>query len=443
MLNIIKISLSGVACFIAPSIFNTVSNDLAHPWQIGFQDSASPGFSGIVDLHNTICFYLVLIAIGVFWLLGSVIYTYNGEKSKIVHKYLNHGTLKCLHTNYLIRRNRNIKILSFPLLGKREYSTSNENYIPGEILSSSENSDSNSDKVIPVKVYDSAYEHKITILEENKGKSGIYRFYNKINGNFYIGSSKNLSNRFRQYFNLSYISQVKNQLSISRALIKYGYDNFRLEILEYCENSKSTLLNREQYYMDLLNPVYNIEKIAGSSAGRVLSEETKLLISKSLKKRYSIHKSSQIGRKHTADTKELMSISKKGLNNPLYGKNHSEETKTLMSKLKRGTKLSYDTKKLISTTLGSETYLYKCITDKEDLNCFINTTLKTNDLSEGEAEGEVYNHFTKSKFILIEKFPSVREVGKFLDISHSTVSRYLKSGKLYQGIYKITKIPLE
>jgi hypothetical protein len=88
--------------------------------------------------------------------------------------------------------------------------------------------DSDIDKIIPVKVYDSAYDYKKLILEENKGKSGIYRFYNKMNGNFYIGSSKNLSNRFRQYFNLSYISQAKNKLSISRALIKYGYNNFRL-----------------------------------------------------------------------------------------------------------------------------------------------------------------------------------------------------------------------
>jgi cytochrome c oxidase subunit 2 len=75
------------------SFFNIISNDLAQPWQIGFQDGASPGFSGIVDLHNTIFFYLVVISIGVFWLLGSIIYFYNGKVSHIVHKYLNHGTL--------------------------------------------------------------------------------------------------------------------------------------------------------------------------------------------------------------------------------------------------------------------------------------------------------------------------------------------------------------
>ena len=75
------------------SIFKTIFNDAPQPWQIGFQDSAAPGFTGIIELHNTIFFYLVVISVGVFWALGSIIYYYNSEKSPIVHKYLNHGTL--------------------------------------------------------------------------------------------------------------------------------------------------------------------------------------------------------------------------------------------------------------------------------------------------------------------------------------------------------------
>lgn len=73
------------------SIFKTIFNDAPQPWQLGFQDSAAPGFTGIVELHNTIFFYLVVISVGVFWVLGSIIYYYNSKKSPIVHKYLNHG----------------------------------------------------------------------------------------------------------------------------------------------------------------------------------------------------------------------------------------------------------------------------------------------------------------------------------------------------------------
>jgi cytochrome c oxidase subunit 2 len=75
------------------SIFNTIFNDAPQPWQLGFQDSAAPGFTGVVELHNTVFFFLVLISVGVFWVLGSVIYNYNYKNSPIVHKYLNHGTL--------------------------------------------------------------------------------------------------------------------------------------------------------------------------------------------------------------------------------------------------------------------------------------------------------------------------------------------------------------
>lgn len=43
---------------------------------------------------------------------------------------------------------------------------------------------------------------------------------------------------------------------IYRALLKNGYSNFQLEILEYCE--PNLVLEREQYYLNLLNPDYNI-----------------------------------------------------------------------------------------------------------------------------------------------------------------------------------------
>lgn len=75
------------------SNFNTIFNDAPQPWQLGFQDSAAPGFTGLITLHNTIGFYLIVISFGVFWVLGSLMYYYNTNKSPIAHKYLTHGTL--------------------------------------------------------------------------------------------------------------------------------------------------------------------------------------------------------------------------------------------------------------------------------------------------------------------------------------------------------------
>lgn len=87
-----------------------VFNDLAQPWQLGFQDGASPGFTGIVELHDTIFYYLVIISVGVFWLLGSIIYFYNSNKTHMIHKYLNHG-LKAKGLKTINQQSRRFSLL--------------------------------------------------------------------------------------------------------------------------------------------------------------------------------------------------------------------------------------------------------------------------------------------------------------------------------------------
>ena len=55
-------------------------------------------------------------------------------------------------------------------------------------------------------------------------------------------------------------------MNICKALLKGGYaPNFSISILEYCDSNNR--LVREQYYIDLLQPEYNILKKAGSSVG--------------------------------------------------------------------------------------------------------------------------------------------------------------------------------
>ena len=77
---------------------------------------------------------------------------------------------------------------------------------------------------------------------------------------------------------------------INKALLKYGYSKFYLEILEYCDPKE--LAKREQYYMDHLNPEYNVLKTAYSSLGykhtgktlvKIHSNLEKLNLSKSVK----------------------------------------------------------------------------------------------------------------------------------------------------------------
>jgi len=62
-------------------------------WGIYFQDSATPQMEGLVELHDNIMYYLVIILFAVGWILLSIIKNYSATKSPISHKYLNHGTL--------------------------------------------------------------------------------------------------------------------------------------------------------------------------------------------------------------------------------------------------------------------------------------------------------------------------------------------------------------
>ena len=67
--------------------------DTPRPWGIYFQDSATPQMEGLVELHDNIMFYLVIILFGVGWLLVSIVKNYTNTDSPISHKYLSHGTL--------------------------------------------------------------------------------------------------------------------------------------------------------------------------------------------------------------------------------------------------------------------------------------------------------------------------------------------------------------
>lgn len=188
----------------------------------------------------------------------------------------------------------------------------------------------------PVAIYTNADLQKKQILEENKAKSGIYRWTNLLNGNSYIGSSVNLEIRLRNYYSNSYLSHHKN-LAINRALLNHGYSNFSLEIIEYCEKEKA--VSREQYYMDFLKPEYNILPTAGSSLGFRHSEET--LIKMRDRKHTEETLIKMRGRKNSEETLIKMRVS------ALYRKNY-EENRKKMSEIHKGKVLSEETKTKMS-----------------------------------------------------------------------------------------------
>jgi group I intron endonuclease len=91
---------------------------------------------------------------------------------------------------------------------------------------------------------------------------GIYLVENLINGDYYIGQSKNINYRYKQH--ISHINHfAAKNYHFYRALKKYGVENFGLHIVELV-NEESKLTERETYWYHLLNPKYNMKNPSSS-----------------------------------------------------------------------------------------------------------------------------------------------------------------------------------
>ena len=167
----------------------------------------------------------------------------------------------------------------------------------------------------PVKVYDNFNKDRSNILTQLKGKLGVYYLINNINGHSYVGSSINLASRMKNYLNTSFLKSRQNSnMPITKALLKYGPENFSLWILEYVEVREISI--RETSYITQIMPYYNVLKTGYSSIGHKHTEQTKIWLSELRKNKL-----------HTPETKTLIARALTGENNPFYNKNHSMETK--------------------------------------------------------------------------------------------------------------------
>ena len=174
--------------------------------------------------------------------------------------------------------------------------------------------------------------------------TGIYQIRNLINDKIYIGSAVNI--RQRWYVHITRLRYNKHHSPhLQSAWNKYGEENFEFSILEECEPIKETLLEREQYYLDILHPEYNISPTAGSPLGTKRSEETRLKmsiaqqnISAETREKLS---NALTGHIVSAETREKMSRARIG---------HHPSAKTLekMSKWQIGKVLSAETRDKIS-----------------------------------------------------------------------------------------------
>lgn len=88
--------------------------------------------------------------------------------------------------------------------------------------------------------------------------SGVYKITNTVTNEYYIGSSKNINQRWAYHKCPSSWKRCSNK-KLYIAFQQYGLDKFKFEIVEETTNLKEM----EQYYIDLLKPSYNNNRADG------------------------------------------------------------------------------------------------------------------------------------------------------------------------------------
>ena len=136
--------------------------------------------------------------------------------------------------------------------------------------------------------------------------SGIYKIVNKVNGKYYVGSSKNINYRWRRHKWELRLNKHTNDY-LQRSWNKYSENNFEFQIVELA--SENQLLEKEQEYLnEIKNEKDKCYNLNPNSSGGNWSEYSK--------KKFSL--------------KRIKS------GNPMYGKFHSKKTKMKMSKSMEG-----------------------------------------------------------------------------------------------------------
>jgi group I intron endonuclease len=132
-----------------------------------------------------------------------------------------------------------------------------------------------------------------SILKDTNNLSGVYLIFNKITGDYYVGSAS--TNRFHSRLS-NHLIYFKGSKILKHAVRKYKLSNFVFLILDIFpevvtkENNKK-LLDMEDFYLKYLLPNYNILTEAGSSFGYKHTELDRI----KMKANYSIHRRELIG----------------------------------------------------------------------------------------------------------------------------------------------------
>lgn len=102
--------------------------DAPRVWGYFFQDGATPQMEGIVELHDNIMYYLVLILFSVGWIIYCTIkkFSVTARKTPISNKYTNHGKYVPIQKYYKYSINKFISCA----ITKQYYTTQSSSSLP-------------------------------------------------------------------------------------------------------------------------------------------------------------------------------------------------------------------------------------------------------------------------------------------------------------------------
>lgn len=96
------------------------------------------------------------------------------------------------------------------------------------------------------------------MIKEKYSISGIYKISSiRFPKRFYIGSSKNISNRWKQH--LALLKQrIHHCKKLQKHYNEYGKEDLYISLVVGCENNKESLLRLEQFFIDSMPTYFNM-----------------------------------------------------------------------------------------------------------------------------------------------------------------------------------------
>lgn len=177
----------------------------------------------------------------------------------------------------------------------------------------------------------------------------IYCYTNKVNGKKYVGQTKDFNKRHNQHKNESFNENAKGYNHyFHKAIRKYGFDNFEVEILKENLQCQDELNYWECYYINEFDTLatnkkgYNIGSGGNNGnpyAGKT-KEEMEAIFNDEWRQKQSKSKKGEnnpmYGISLLGDKNGM--FGRNGELNPFYGQHHTEETRKHLSEQKKGKK---------------------------------------------------------------------------------------------------------